>query len=284
MIRIFCLLFIVLLMPTSGAFAKTHKPAAQSIPNVKPLIVTYDIYVGGVHFLTADILFLQQKKKYHSVVKARTYGFWHDILPWETTLDAAGDIADDRLLPSQFHTRDVFKNKPKTTSLKFDKKGDITAEFDPPSHDSNREVVTPEQKRGSLDPVSALVQMLASSAIDRQCNMTVPVFDGKRRFDITSVDRGMDAIDDDDYSVYKGSAHLCDATFTMVAGAWKEGEKSGFWKLNEKEQGREPFHIWLATLSPELPEMPVRLESGSVWGLIVMHLARWRYAAPDDLK
>jgi hypothetical protein len=30
--------------------------------------------------------------------------------------------------------------------------------------------------------------------------------------------------------------------------------------------------------------MAVRLESGSVWGLIVMHLSAWHYATPDEMK
>lgn len=281
LVSLFLLLLVV--VPYAGAQAKPHRPS-QGIPNLKPVVVTYDVYVGGVHFLTADVLFEEQKQKYHSIVKAHTYGFWYKMLPWDTRLDASGNIVGDHFVPVEFHTRDVFKNKPKTTRLVFDGKGNITPEFDPPSHDENRDSVTADQRRGALDPVTALLQMLASSAIQKNCAVTVPVFDGKRRFDIAATDSGMDTIDEEGYSVYKGPARICDATFNMVAGAWKEGEKSGFWKLNEKEAGREPFHIWLASLASELPEMPVRLESGSVWGLIVMHLSQWRYAGPDDLK
>lgn len=278
---LFCLLIAFSLCDE----AQAKMPAQVGrIPNIKPIVVTYDVYVGGVHFLTADILFQEQKKKYHSIVKAHTYGFWYKMLPWDTTLDASGGIDGARFVPVDFHTRDVFKNKPKSTRLTFDKAGNVSATFDPPSHDEKREMVSDNEKRGSLDPVTALLQMLASSAIQQNCAVTVPVFDGKRRFDITATDGGNDNIDEKGYSVYKGPAHICDASFNMVSGAWKEGEKSGFWKLNEKDAGREPFHIWLARLVPELPEMPVRLESGSVWGLIVMHLSQWRYAGPDDLK
>jgi hypothetical protein len=277
----FGLLLVLVLMPA----AVLARPAAQHIPNVKPIIVTYDVYVGGVHFLTGDVLFQEQKDKYHSIVKAHTYGFWYKMLPWDTMLDASGKIAGDHFVPVEFHTRDEFKHKPKTTRLVFDGKGNVDAEFNPPSNDGDKwEAVTPDQKRGALDPITGLLQMLASSAMTKSCAVTVPIFDGKRRFDITATDAGMDSLDEEGYSVFKGQAHICDATFNMVAGAWKEGEKNGFWKLNDKDAGREPFHIWLANLSPDLPEMPVRLESGSVWGLIIMHLSQWRYAGPDDLK
>jgi hypothetical protein len=286
--NVFHFLLIALLLVCSGAYAKPHAKTpvqlVQTVPNIKPILVTYDVYVGGVHFLTADALFQEENKKYHTIVRAHTYGFWHKMLPWDNMLDATGTISGDHLVPGDYHTRDVFKNKTKTSHLIFDGKGGVTAEYDPPSHDENRDIVTPEQRKGAFDPVTALLQMLASSAIQKNCAVTVPVFDGKRRFDISSTDSGIDTIDEEGYSVYKGPAHMCDATFNMVAGAWKEGERSGFWKLNEKEAGREPFHIWLATLSPDLPELPVRLESGSVWGLIIMHMIQWRYAGPEDFQ
>ena len=39
-----------------------------------------------------------------------------------------------------------------------------------------------QQKKGALDPVTALLQMLAHVAVDDSCAYTVPVFDGKRGF------------------------------------------------------------------------------------------------------
>lgn len=279
-----CLILFLTLSAFESVQAKPNTTPKPSVPTIKPIVVTYDVYVGGVHLLTADILFQEQKDKYHSIVKAHTYGFWYKMLPWDTMLDASGAIIGEHFVPAEFHARDVFKNKVKTTRLIYDKNGNVTSEFNPPSHDDNREVVTPDQRRGALDAVTGLLQMLALSAAEKTCAVKVPVFDGKRRFDIIATDGGMDSIDETGYSVYKGPAHICDATFKMVAGAWKEGERSGFWKLNDKEAGREPFHIWLASLAPELPEMPVRLESGSVWGLIITHLSQWRYAGPDDLK
>lgn len=251
-----------------------------AIPSIHPLMATYDVYVGGLHLVTADILFEEQKGKYHTHVKAHTTdGFWYKLFPWDTVLDTVGSIKKDHFLPTYFKTTDDWNHHPKTTELKFTKNGDVSPFFDPPNKDVNREIVTPEQRSHSLDPVTGLLQMLAQVAAHDNCNITVPIFDGKRLFDITGIDHGFENIDDGEYSAYNGDTRVCGAEFKMVAGEWKEKNhiQNGFWQRNDKDLGRDPFEIWVARISPELPELPVRLRGGSVWGLIVMHLSEWHY-------
>lgn len=282
-----CLTLLLIVMMPELAWAKSgHKAKSTepSIPSVPPIITTYDVYVGGVHLVKADILFQEQKPKYHLHIQTRSYGMWHDLFPWDAVLDAEGKIKKDRFVPAVYTDLDIWKKRPKLTKLDFDTKGNVTPSFDPPSHDENREIVTAEQRRGSLDPITGLLQMLANIALKNSCNVTVPLFDGKRRFDVSGTDDGTEDIDEADYNAYKGPARLCNVDFTMIAGEWKDRETSGFWKKNDKENGREPFHIWLASVAPGLPDLPVRLQSGSVWGLIVMHMSKWRYATPADLQ
>jgi hypothetical protein len=287
----FLIIALCLAMPLSGAMAKTahgKKHVATAVPVMPPIVAKYDVYVGGVHLITSDILFQEQPPKYHARVTAQTYGFWNRMTPWNTVLESNGRITKDGFAPAEFYTRDEWNHKPKVTKLHFDKKGNVTPEFDPPSHDENRENDTTEQRRGSYDPVTALQHIMAHVAIAKDCNISVPVFDGKRLFTITGVDKGPDDIDEEDYGIFKGTARLCDADFTMVAGDWKDREHSNFWKKNEKEAGREPFHVWLAPVGPDSgggkAELPVRLESGSVFGLIVGHLSGWRFATSDEIK
>jgi hypothetical protein len=280
-------------LPFASAEAKKpsrpHAPAvAQAapsrIPVLPPIFTAYDVYVGGFHLVASNIWFEEENNAYHVVVKAGTHGFWARLFPWNTILDARGNINGDRLEPKEFFTRDEWGHKPKITKLHFDGKGDVVPEFDPPSHDENREIVTTEQRHGALDPITALLQMLAHVAVDKSCATPVPVFDGKRRFDITGRDAGYDVTEGEEYGVYSGKARLCHADFKMISGEWKDREHARFWQKTENEAGREPFEIWLASPAPGLPEMPVRLESGSIAGLVVVHLSSWRYATSEEIK
>lgn len=284
-----CALFL-LAWPCDTAWAKKARhaviaPAAPVvIPSVPPLVTDYDVYVGGIHLVAAQIWFQQQGHDYQAIVRAQTAGFLARFFPWNTVLHSYGHRVGDHFEPQEFFTRDEWGNKPKITKLHFDGKGGVTAEFDPPSHDENREIVTDAQKQNALDPITALLQMLAQVAVHHSCALPVPVFDGKRRFDITGRDGGFDQTDGEDYGIYKGNARLCHAEFKMISGEWKDGEHARFWKKTETEAGREPFHIWLASPAVGLPELPVRLESGSIAGLVVVHLAGWHYVSADAFK
>ncbi|MFY9288037.1 MAG: DUF3108 domain-containing protein [Alphaproteobacteria bacterium] len=256
---------------------------AQSLPKVPPIIVNYDVYVGGLHLVTSEVLIHIQSKTYRSVVKAKTYGFWHRVLPWDTTLIAKGKVVGHNFVPTEYSSNDVWEHKPKITKLRFHK-GNVTAEFDPPNTDQNREIVTPEQRRGARDPVSALLQMLGHLAVYGNCNVAVNVFDGKRLFGVTDSDDGTEEIDADEYGVFKGEARTCNADFTMIAGEWKERKPSRFWQKSDAGAGRDPFRIWTAKIAPELPEMAVKLESDSVFGPIIINLSGWRHATLAELK
>jgi hypothetical protein len=280
------LLALLLALSPGLACAKTrHAPEPEMlIPPIPPVVVTYNVYVGGINLMSADIAFVEQASRYRARVLGHTAGIWYKFFPWNTELKVEGKIREDQFVPTEFFTRDVWNEKPKSTWLHFQKNGDVKPAFDPPNDDKNRELITLEQRRGSLDPVTGLLQLLAHVAVYNSCATTVPIFEGKRRFDITGVDVGHEEIDEEGYSAFNGTARTCDADFTMVAGEWKDRAPDRFWKRDKDEDGREPFHIWLGTLAPDLPEMAVRLESGSVWGLIVMHLSAWHYATPEEVN
>jgi len=286
--RFIALTFVLLLL--AGSTLPTHaQPASphvgnSRIPKLPPVMTTYEVYVGGIHFLTAEILFQEEADKYKTHMHAHTAGYLYKLLKWDDNVSSSGRIKGSKLQPISYQSVDTWRDKPKTTELVFDGKGNIKANFDPPNTDKNRETVSDEQKQGALDPVTALLQMLAHVAVNQDCNVSVPVFDGKRRFDLNGEDKGVETVDEKDYGVYSGAARLCAVDFNMIAGEWKDREKNKFWEKENGEKGRDAFHIWLASLAPNVPELPVRLESESAWGPIIGHLANWHYATPEEIK
>ncbi len=79
----------------------------------RPIVATYDVYVGGFHLLTADILFEESAHKYHAQVKGKTYGIWYKVFPWDTELNAEGRIKSDRFMPAEYATHDLWGKKPR---------------------------------------------------------------------------------------------------------------------------------------------------------------------------
>jgi len=276
--------FLVTVLLVSGSVSARAEDGGK-IPNLRPIMTTYDVYVGGIHFLTANILFEEQAGRYQTHVHAHTADYLYKILKWDGDITSTGKIKGDHFVPVSYRNLDTWRNKPKQTEIDFDSKGGVKTSFEPPRNDQKDDGVSLAQKRGSLDPVTALLQMLAHVAVDNDCTVTVPVFDGKRRFDLNGQDEGMEYVDETDYGVYTGMAHRCDVDFSMIAGEWKEkDQKHRFWEHADGQASRDPFHIWLASVAPKLPELPVRLESTSAWGNIMVHMSAWHYATSAELK
>lgn len=266
----------------NGATAKTTKHAKQApplIPALKPIQADYDVYVGGVHLLDAHFFFHEEPPKYHVTAHITTHGFWNWAFPWQADLFSDGHINGARFEPALHKNTSQWNEDSKTIRMRFNDKHQIMTEFVPHEEpDKNREIVTPEQTKGSLDPLSVVLQLLGDLAVNKSCAANEPAFDGKRRFDLISEDMGYGDTDPQGYGMYQGQARRCDVRFKMIAGKWLDREHSLFWQYMDGEKGHEPFRIWLATLAPELPELAVRAESPSVWGRIVVHLKSWRYA------
>ncbi len=260
--------------------AAAAPPKAVPVPDLRPFTVKYEVYVGGLHFVTSSFLFANSGGRYRVKALASTDGFWHFMFPWDAEIVSEGLVSGDRFLPQVYDNSSVWRGDTKTISMKYKENREIDLEVNPPDKPSaKRNIVTTEERRGAMDPLAGIVQMLGDLAVGGTCSSTAPVFDGSRRFDLVGIDAGWEEIDPDGYGVYKGRARVCEVGFKMIAGEWKDRERSKFWLRSDGGgQGREPFSVWLAKLAPDLPEMAVRAESQSVWGRIVIHLEKWQYA------
>jgi hypothetical protein len=92
----------------------------------------------------------------------------------------------------------------------------------------------------------------------------VPVFDGRRRYDLQYEDRGIQELKRSTYSAFAGPARACRVKQHRIAGFSTDptdGEKA------------DEASIWIADVLPGAPPMPVRIELDSSWGYVYAHLA-----------
>lgn len=103
------------------------------------------------------------------------------------------------------------------------------------------------QKAGTVDPVTGLMELALITGRDRNspCGGTVRVFDGKRRYDIST-----QYVRNENVSTpaYKGTAAYCRGTYTQIAGfKSKDGVKS------------VALELWLADINNAGVSIPVRM-------------------------
>ncbi|MBY0428492.1 MAG: DUF3108 domain-containing protein [Alphaproteobacteria bacterium] len=253
---------------------------ADTIPNVKNLRLSYSVYLGGLHAMDGLVSFTRSGGTYKIDLHTGTQGLLRSIAPWDAQVISNGRIRQTELHPTNSKVLTYWKEKPNSVNFAFSGNS-VKATFTPPEGESKNEPVPTEMKRGVLDPLSGVLQIIANTTYNSECKQTVPIYDGHRRFDLTLNNSGTEELDGEDYSVFTGTAQRCIVDFKMLAGSRKDREGSQFWQDgtdNNNNLGRwgksdrPPVYIFLGKVRDDLPELPVRAETSTVFGAIMVHL------------
>ena len=115
-----------------------------------------------------------------------------------------------------------------------------------------------------MDPISAMLNLVHAVARDGRCAGRVPVFDGRRRFDLAARDLGEQDLVRSGVASFEGLARRCRVTFEPVTGFWRDER----WEQPKTSE----IEIFLATVVPGGPPVPVRLEAENAFGAVRIHL------------
>jgi uncharacterized protein DUF3108 len=234
-------------------------PAARA----ETLGLRYEVYGGGVHFLTFEVGIDQDDHAYRIASAFKTQGLLDMVVGFQLRAEAVGRIEAGRLKPMEYASASQFRSKPRNTRIVYGRDGSVTAELSPPDKEK-RTKVTPEMMVGTVDALTST--LIVGRAIEQGggCNQLVPVFDGRRRYDLQYEDRGIQELKKSSYSAFSGPARACRVKQHRIAGFStdpNDGEKS------------DEASIWIANVLPGAPPMPVRIELESGWGYVYVHLA-----------
>lgn len=120
--------------------------------------------------------------------------------------------------------------------------------------------------------MTALLSVLDSAQEHQACNAVIPVFDGKRRFDIILKRGEWDEISASRYSIYSGRALRCEVEVKPIAGFRKRDMRRGWIAVQEHSRQRNKMPtLWLAH-GPQGVMVPVRMEISSGFGAVIAHL------------
>lgn len=233
--------------------------------------LTYRVHVGGIAVLDAQADLSLSGDHYSVAVRAATEGFLARLFPWETRARSEGSVEGDRVLPLRHSQTSTLGGKPRDVRLTYDERGDVTAEVTPSPAEDGRDPVPDALRHGTVDPLSAVIGVLVAGMRGEGCAGSVPVFDGRRRYDMAFHDDGMSLVGASRYSVFAGAARQCRVTYTAIAGA-KRDEGGSLWSGAAKADDRPPVELWLAPASIGGPPVPVRVETESGFGSVVIHL------------
>lgn len=124
--------------------------------------------------------------------------------------------------------------------------------------------VTTEQLRGVLDPMTgAFLRMRPDlpRADPRVCDETIPVFDGKLRFDIVLEPKQQVQVKGDAPDGYSGPAAVCGVKFVPISG-YRPGDRA----VNYMSSHSDAIEIWLVPLPGTALYLPYRISIPTAFG------------------
>jgi len=155
----------------------------------------------------------------------------------------------------------------------YDARGEVASvSIEPKSEETDRVPVAAALIRGATDATTGLIRALALMPRGGACGGTIPVYDGRRRFDVRLKPEGTQDLAPTKLSGYAGPASACRLTFRNIAGG-RTPERTMFWRqVDAAGDAGFPTLVHLAPVSPGGEMMPVRVEVDSPFGWAIVHL------------
>ena len=238
-----------------------------------PVAADYNVYAGGLHVLTSVLEIRLDDERYNARLDAELVGAPGWFVDWWAVVESGGQIDGDDLDPMQYSAERTRRGETQKTLLDFARDGEVDVTFDPERSDSVG-LVSPELMAESLDPLSGLISIINNVTDGGTCEAIVPVFDGRRRYDLVFSDLGLDDLQPSRRSGFAGEARRCRMKLEPVAGAFKDDDDDDddFWSRKPENERRRQLDIWLAQPIADGPILPVKMVGRSSIGAVVIHL------------
>jgi len=140
--------------------------------------------------------------------------------------------------------------------------GIATPDINPPFGSMGEPPASEDERRGAADPLSALlsVGLGAVANADAPCEGSMPIFDGRARYNLRFEYGGQDRVRT---RAWSGEADVCNAYYEPISG-YEEDE------FPSDDVIAEPITMWFARVGDNDIRVPVRIRSNAGFGGITV--------------
>ena len=207
------------ILPALLASTLLATPAVgEPAPAGSTLQLGYAIAFLAIPFGHTDYDGTLAANSYSAKVHFETFGLVSMF--WNSAIDATvnGGIGTHSISPAIYDSYSKDRDEP-FERVKVTFENDNPTTFADPPYDMTKYPVNDEQKKGAVDPMSAITSILAGVKADAEhpCGADVKVFDGRRRYDLTFAYLKDEPVKLGN-GLFNGNAHLCQVTFNHIAG------------------------------------------------------------------
>jgi hypothetical protein len=222
-----------------------------------PLRASYEAYVAGLNVASVDARFLLEPDFYRMELSYKAAGMVGFFRRGGTFSVAEGTWQRDHASPRHFRTEGTARGQSRITAMDYIGGQPLIRRLVPPN-EGERETVPPGLQANSVDPLSALAELIRTVRRTGRCEGATRIYDGRRASEITARTVGEETVPPSSRSVFAGRALRCDFVGHMIAG----------FNLGEGKTGAsQPLagSAWLAEVIPGTMKIPTRVQFEIHW-------------------
>jgi len=217
--------------------------------------------------------------QYTATASGSASGILSVLVSGEGVISTQGAFKDGRLLPAVFTSKMDSSDDKTDLRMRFENGNVVELAAEAPSDSEPRVPVTEAHRQGVLDPLSALLIPVGGTGeviSVEACQRTLPVFDGRRRYDLKLAFKRADKVKAD--KGYQGGAVVCSLAFQPIAG-----HRPTSALVKYLSQGRD-IELWLAPIAGTRILAPFRLSITNLIGNIVINAGKFETVAQASPK
>ena len=244
-------------------------PPAAAAPNDR-MNLLYEVYSGGFHVLNFELDLALAPERYDVTARINSAGFVGWFLSWRQVSESRGQLGRDTVAPELHRSQAEFRGRKRSVEIDYDagKVGDVRVQ-PPAREDEGRDEVSVERRREAMDPISSILGAIRRLSAGEGCGGRLPVFDGRRRYDLVLTDRSRGQ----GLPQLAGAASdriQCDFVYEPIAGHNRRDADPETKDKRRIQSGRV-----FAERNGSLI-VPVRIEIDGDWGMTIAHLREVR--------
>ncbi|QZN98408.1 DUF3108 domain-containing protein [Chenggangzhangella methanolivorans] len=236
----------------------------------------YAVSVAGFDIGTATMQTGIGTSTYDINLSVRMSGLVKFITGGKAAATSRGSYGEARVVPAAYAINTRAKDKGQV--IRFALAGGSVRQLSvepPPKPNSNVIPVTEADKRNIVDPLSAVMMPVSGGGdplSEKACDRTLPVFDGRQRYDVAlRYDRMETAKPDTSENAdpnakgnYEGKLVVCRASYKAIAGHRPDKDNVKFMENNKE------MEVWMAPVAGTRALMPWKISVRTQYGLAVI--------------
>jgi len=236
----------------------------------------YTMTISGVPIGRATWVSEIGEDQYTTAVSGRIAGILRAFTSGEGSGAARGLINAGRLVSTSYAASVVAEDKPDEIRMVLSGGNVRELTVEPPTPASpDRVALTEAHRRGVIDPLSAVLVSVPGSGdlfVPDACQRTMPIFDGRQRYDLTLTFKRVDHVKAE--RGYQGQVVVCMITYEPVAG--HRPERSAIKHLTQTRE----MEIALAPIAGTRVLAPFRVSLPTLLGPAVLQAVQFATLPP----